>query len=272
MKTFLTIILAVALIGLAAPAGAEVRPFSQLSFAALDGVQDRDGGVDLDIHIGPRRDNPDDQDNDQDNQDRDRDRDRQRIGGWGGFGFGYFLPGLHGFDGLTEDRGLDADFPLIDTWSGRGFVSWDGFRFGGMGGYGSYHVSDLVEGDDRSASLHVGYGGVAFDYLLPLGTDRVGLLLGAAMGGGGTWISASGDDLGGDGHFGEYTGFRFFAPEAGFSILTVPWVRIEFTAQYLFMDINLEGSEFVSHADEELVDTDWMGGPIYTMWFLFGHD
>lgn len=264
MKKFATAAMVLAVLAAASTAAAQVRPFSQLTFPALEAGQP-DGGIDLDIHIGRDRDQPD--------SDPDRDRnDRHRIGGWGGFGFGYFLPQLHGFDGLTEDRGLDGEYPLMDTWAGRGFVTWDGFRFGGMGGYGSFHESEIVDGDDRSASIHVGYGGVAFDYLLPLGTDRVGILLGAAMGGGGTWISARGEDLGDDERWDEYTGFRFFAPEVGLSILTIPWVRIEFTAQYLFMDINLEGSEFVSDAGEQLIDADWMGGPIYTMWFMFGSD
>ena len=221
MKKSMAVLFIAAILVLSAPANAQVRPFSQLTSHAFDAAQ---AGMAsqvpyIHINIGPGGDEDRDSNADQDrdngnNRDNDRNRDRGDIGGWGGFGFGYFLPRLNGFDGLTKDRGLNADFPLMDTWSGRGFVSWDGFRFGGMGGYGSYHLTDVVQGEDRSAALHVGYGGVTFDYLLPLGTDRVGLLLGGAMGGGGTWISAHGDDLGGDHRWGKYTGFRFFAPEA----------------------------------------------------------
>ena len=267
MKTSLAVLFAVAILALSAPAYAQVRPFSQLTANALDAVQPGNVGPGL-IQIGLAPDRNDDRGRD---RDRDRDRDSQGLGGWGGFGFGYFMPALSGFNGLTEDRGLHASSPLMDTWSGRGFASWDGFRFGGMGGYGSLHVSDVVKGDDRSANLRVGYGGVTFDYLLSL-NDRLGILMGGAMGGGGTWISAHGEDLGGDHYWAEYTGFRFFAPEAGISILAMPWVRIELTAQYLFMDINLQGTDFVSDKGNQLVDTDWLGGPVYTMWFLFGHD
>lgn len=281
MKIFPAAVFAV-VIALALPAMAQVRPFSQLTVRALE-VQDQNGGVDVDIHIGhgdrqdqdegrpegPGRDQGEHQGRGHNNN---AGQDSQGIGGWGGFGFGYFLPVLHGFDGLTKDRGLDADQPVIDTWYGRGFVTWQGFRFGGMGGGGSYHISDVVMGDDRSANINVGYGGVTFDYLVPLGNEHIGITLGGAMGGGGTWLSARGADLGGDEYWGEWTGFRFIGPQAGISILTIPWVRIEFTYQYLFMDVNLRGSEFVSDSNLELVDTDFLGGPVYTMWFLFGHD
>jgi len=280
MKISLALAFAAA-IGLSLPAVAQVRPFSQLTAQTLeagpaDCARTADGPrIDIGLILGPDEDRKGDQSGERAPSrggDNRRQQDSTGLGAFGGFGFGYFLPALNGFEGLTDDRGLHASAPALDTWAGRGFISWNGFRFGGVGSFGSYHLSDTVSGDDRTANLRVGYGGITFDYLMPLGSDRVGLTLGGAMGGGGTWISASGQDLGSDKYWAEFTGFRFFAPEVGVSVLAIPWVRVEFTAQYMFMDVNLQGHAFVSDKGERLIDTNWLGGPIFTMWFLFGHD
>jgi hypothetical protein len=191
-----------------------------------------------------------------------------RFGGWGGFAPGFFFPDLSGFSGMTEDRGLGGFSAPLTVWSGRGFVSLGNLRLGGMGGGGHVRKDEIIGDDHRWAEFDIFWGGLTLDLQLPLG-DRLDIILGGLLGGGGIWMSADGADL--CDYWSQAETFDLYAPEAGISYKILPWLRLEATAQYLFLGLDSHGSSFYASNGDRMVDLDSLSGPVYSVWLLFGY-
>ena len=191
-----------------------------------------------------------------------------RYGGWGGFSIGWFFPDLDGFQGMTEERGLDGFKAPLRMWQGKGFVNINGFRIGGMGGGGAFHEVESINGDERWASLDIIYGGFYMGYHLPV-TDQLGLFGGVTLGGGMAWMAADGDDIGD--YWSQFETFDYTAPEAGISVKVTDWFRVETAAQYNYFGLDTNGSSFYAENGGQMVDLDQLSGFSVSLWFLFGY-
>ncbi|MFO8057067.1 MAG: hypothetical protein R6V10_07215 [bacterium] len=190
------------------------------------------------------------------------------YGGWGGFSFNLFFPDLSGFQGMTEERGLDGFSAPLRCWSGRGFMVVNNFRLGGMLGGGHFRQDEIINDDHRWAELDIFWGGFTADLLFPV-TERVDVFGGGMIGGGALWMSADGDDLGD--YWSQAQDFGIYIPEAGLSYKVTDWMRVEATAQYNFIDLDTGGSSFYAANGEKMVDASSMSGPVYSIWFMFGY-
>ncbi len=203
-----------------------------------------------------------------DNSGEQPSENKKRFGGWGGFSIGWFFPDLDGFQGMTEERGLDGFDAPLRMWQGKGFVSIDGFRIGGMGGGGAFHEIESINGDERWASLDIVYGGFYMGYRLPV-TEQLGLFGGLTLGGGMAWMAADGDDIGD--YWSQFETFDYTAPEAGVSIQVTNWFRVEAAAQYNHLGLDTNGTSFYAERGGKMVDLDSLSGMSYNLWFLFGY-
>jgi hypothetical protein len=194
--------------------------------------------------------------------------EENKWGGWGGFSIGWFVPDLEGFQGMTEERGLDGFESPLRVWQGRGFVSVNGLRIGGSGGGGSFYEVESINGDERWASLDIVYGGFYVGYMMPV-TEQLGVFGGVTLGGGMAWMAADGHDI--DDYWSQFETFDYTAPEAGISIKVAQWLRVEASAQYNDIGLDTNGSSFYAANGEKMVDMSNLSGPSYHLWFLFGY-
>ncbi len=196
-------------------------------------------------------------------------RSSNTYGGWGGFSFNLFFPDISGFQGMTEERGLEGFSTPLRCWSGRGFMVANNFRLGGMLGGGHFREDEIINGDHRWAEFDIFWGGFTADLLLPV-TERIGVFGGGMIGGGALWMSADGGDLGD--YWSQAQDFAIYAPEAGLSYKVTNWMRVEATAQYNYIDLDTHGSSFYAANGEKMVDASSLSGAVYSMWFLFGYE
>jgi hypothetical protein len=195
--------------------------------------------------------------------------DADSFGGWGGVSYALFFPDLHEFRAITEDRDLPGFKSPLGIWAGRGFVSVNNLRIGGLLAGGAFRQEEDVHGHHRVANLDLFYGGVSLDYLIPV-NDRIGFFGGGTLGGGGVWMSARGGDLKHD--FAQGQTFGFVAPEIGASFKVASFMRLELTGQYNFMNLNSHGSYYLaSTGARQPVDITSLSGPQLSLWLLWGY-
>lgn len=179
-----------------------------------------------------------------------------KIGGLGGFTPGWLFVDVKEINNFLQ-AGKGA--PLKDNGvflTGGGGAAYimvvPNLRVGGMGMGGSISSSSLdASGLRRDAELHVGFGGVTFEYAVSLmehfdvafgtmlGTGGIDITLRQNSGGQSTWTGEQGF-LGGTGNVSNNTrklsgSFFIFAPSLNFEYSVLSWVGIRLGATYVGM-------------------------------------
>jgi len=189
------------------------------------------------------------------------------LGGFGGPFAGYLWIDLSPLDKLTEDRDIDDFDDYLVTVGGLGGVIYKDFRMGGFGFGGIKNfVEDEVNGEDLSAEITIGGGGLLLEYNHAL-NNNFGILAGAMLGAIGVNLAAHGADLGGDEGWSETKGTYLAEPYAGVWFAPVKYFWIQLTGGYLYF--NLDEDEFEYH-DVDVLDGDLQGGWQASINFLFG--
>jgi hypothetical protein len=179
-----------------------------------------------------------------------------KIGGLGGFTPGWLFVDVKEVNNFLQ-AGKGA--PLKDNGvflTGGGGAAYimivPNLRVGGVGMGGSISSTSLdATGLRRDAELHVGFGGVTVEYVVPLiehldiafgallGTGGIDLTVRQNSGGQSTWIGESGY-LGGTGRVPNVTrkyggSFFVFAPSVNFEYGILSWIGFRLGATYVGM-------------------------------------
>ena len=136
-----------------------------------------------------------------------------RVGAFGGFIPGVLFVDVKPInDVLVSAGGAALNDGGVFMYGGGGaayIMLVPNLRVGGMGMSGSIKSTSLdVNKVRRDAELHVGFGGVTVEYVVPLG-ERLDVAIGGMLGGGGIDITLR-QDVGGSKTWGqEWNNFRF---------------------------------------------------------------
>jgi hypothetical protein len=179
-----------------------------------------------------------------------------KIGGLGGFTPGWLFVDVKEINSfLVGGKGapLKDDGVFLSGGAGAAYIMVvPNLRVGGMGMSGSISSTSLdATGLRRDAELHVGFGGVTVEYVLPL-VERFDLTFGTMVGGGGidltlrqnsggqsTWNGEQGH-LGGTGNVSNMTrklsgSFFILIPSVNFEYSILSWVGFRLGASYVGM-------------------------------------
>jgi hypothetical protein len=200
-----------------------------------------------------------------------------KYGGFGGPLINYLSLDLSALEPMTRDRdlpGFDAQMFAIGGIGGVAYSPKDSrgwWFFGGMGFGANQSKSDEVFGQERKAKLNLSGGGLFTEYHYQAG-GRLDLAVGAMLGAGTLALEARGDDigLGGDGSWKADGSFFMAFPYAGVGYEVMPWMRLQLTAGYLFMNTDLSGSDYIADSGLEMTDGNVPGGPQLSLAILFG--
>lgn len=201
-----------------------------------------------------------------------------RYSGWGGLMTGYLILDLSALDPMIRDRGLpgfDEQLVMIGGLGGvayypPGDAGW--WLFGGMGFGINLSESARVGGETRKAKMEFNGGGLFVEYHYSP-SSRLDLALGSMVGGGSLALRAEGEDLGliNDDHWSANASFLLIYPYAGIGYQVMPWMRIEMTVGFLFMNADLSGADFtIDDSNLEMTDGNLAGGPQYMLRLIFG--
>lgn len=179
-----------------------------------------------------------------------------KIGGLGGFTPGWLfvdVKEINNFLVAGKAAPLKEDGVFMSGGAGAAYIMVvPNLRVGGVGMSGSISSTSLdATGLRRDAELHVGYGGVTFEYVVAL-AERFDVAVGTMIGGGGldltlrqnssgqsTWNSEQGY-LGGTGNVSNVTRrlngtFFIVVPSISFEYSILSWVGFRLGASYVGM-------------------------------------
>jgi len=183
-----------------------------------------------------------------------------KVGLFGGFTPGWLLMDMKPINEyVVKSNGAALSENGIFMLGGAGaayIMLVPNLRVGGMGMSGSVSSSSLLNGVRRDSEVHVGFGGLTIEYVVPL-ADHLDLAVGSMFGGGGLDIVLR-EDVGGNKTWekewssfesGDYQigpqvnninrklGGSFFilVPSANIEYAVLPWLAFRLGASYVAM-------------------------------------
>ena len=194
----------------------------------------------------------------------------KKVGGWGGPLVNHLQLNMRVFDPLTHERGLDRFDDAMFPVGGFGLARLGNLKIGGMGFGASQDESKRIAGDEREAEVNLGFGGLLLEYEADP-HPKVGILVGAMLGGGGISLSAKGDDVT-DKEWSVDESFLAAYPYLGVSLKMLSFLRVEASYGWMFFDYSPGGYDYNPGPGVKSVDGSLSGGGSAQVRVVFGFE